>query len=108
MRRARATVIDLRKDKKRGSPVAGDPGHGDRGSAAFPMKDDAHARNALARLPRAKFPLDVKQVVARRAANILQKVTPGAKRFGVTRRTRPRSQALKQRPVVIGRRGSRL
>lgn len=93
-RRLRATFID-----KRGlePPVAED-----KGRARFPIGNEAQARNALARLPQAKgLTKDEMRIVAQRAVNVLGKVTPSARKYGVDRVTRSRSQAIERKPVIL-------
>lgn len=108
-RRAYATLIDLRDDVERGSPVSGDPGHGDRGRARFPMANTAQARNALSRLPQAMgLSADDKRLIAQRAVNILGYVTGSARKWGVHRVTRGPQAALMQHPRVLPRRHTRL
>lgn len=95
-RRLTASIIDLREREPGGPPEKGRP--------RFPIATKAEARNALARLPIAKnLPSEAKRRVAQRAANVLQKVTPGAERFGVERVTMSRPQAIDQAPLILGR-----
>jgi hypothetical protein len=71
--------------------------------ARFPQPNEAHARNALARLSHAeKLTPEQRRIVAQRAANILGEVTPGAMKYGVTGLTTSPTQAISQRPIVIG------
>jgi hypothetical protein len=93
-RRLRATFID-----KRGlePPVADD-----KGRPRFPIADRAQARSALSRLSQTEgLTSEQKQVVAQRAANVLGEVSPGARKYGVTRLTRSRREAVMRRPTVL-------
>ncbi len=68
-----------------------------KGSPRFPMPDVSHARSALASIPRAKdLPVKLKKVIAQRAANILEEITPEAKKYGVKKLTKSRRAAISQ------------
>jgi hypothetical protein len=74
----------------------------------FPMPDKAHARNALARLPVAHdLTAQEKRLIAQRAANVLEEVTPEARLFGVRRVTKSTYAAEHQRPLRRGFRSRR-